>query len=301
MTPTVQVFERVSRHAPFGLRLWDIAGATDLVDGLDIEVSARADSQSSVRAFVNRSGVYSVAGLPGLRRFELGEADDDAAFNAALRRYRVTVRDPQGRFLPFAFDADLPARGLFTWLPPDSPPQPLLLPTDHGSPPGPMIGRVPLFSAPSRAEPGPVASVRTQLRELGGERAAAWALLTASIDSLVQGIGLADEEGRVAVLFPYPDRPRRTLTSPPPAVNDFRWSVELTAYYIPRPADTPAPAIPDLADVLAQLASPQVLFRSTVSPPQALPALPLEYRGPLTVRTETTATGPSSFLFVNAA
>lgn len=299
MTAIVQVWERVARHAPFGLRLWDVAAATDLAEGLEIDVAVRTRQESRARAVVNRSGIYCASGVPGLREFELSDADDASTQSAALRPYRIEVRDPSDRFLPFAFDADLPARGLFTWLTPwTSPPQPFALPTEHGSPPALMVERVPLFSTPSRPVPEPLAAVRAQLREVGTNRPAAWCLLTVSIDAIVRGIGLADQEGRVAVLFPYPDRPRPVLTSPPPATNDFRWSVELAAYYVPRPANTPAPVIPDLADVLAQLSSPRTLFLST-SPLQALPALLLEYRVPLTVRTEITATGLSSFLFVN--
>lgn len=302
MTASVQVWETVMRHAPFGLRLWDIAAATHLVDRLEIDVVERSRATKRARAFVNRSGIYCALDVPGLRDFELGASDDAAAWNAALRPYRVEVRDPAGRFLPFAFDADLPARGLFNWLAPGtSPPQPWASPTEHGSPPSAMVERVPLFSSPSRPVPEPLAAVRAQLREFGMERPAAWCLLTVSIDAVVRGIGLADQEGRVAVLFPYPERPRPTLTSPPSASNDFRWSIELTAYYVARPANTPAPVIADLADVIEQLNSPRTLFHSTASPLQALPVLSLEYRVPLTVRTEITATGPSSFLFVNTA
>src|SRR5262249_11364033 len=153
--------------------------------------------------------------------------------------------------------------GLFNWLMPwTSPPQLFAPPTEHGSPPPLMIERVPLFSAPSRPVPGPLAAVRTQLVELGSERPAAWALLTVSIDGGGPGTGLADANGRVAVLFPYPDRPRPTLASPPQPTNDFRWTVKLTAYYVPRPPNTPAPEVPELGDVLAQLSAPRILFQS---------------------------------------
>jgi hypothetical protein len=284
-----------------GLRVWDIAAGTNLVDGLQVDLSARTDPESAVRAYLTRSGVYAASGLPGLRPFEFGAGDEDTAWTAALRRYRVEIRDPQGRFLPLGFDADLPARGLFTWLAPGaSPPQPLILPTDHSSPPATMLGCVPLFSAPSRAIPAPLAALRAQLRELGNSPAA-YALLTASIDGTTCGIGLADDQGRVAIFFAYPDRPRPPLTSPPQAKNDFRWDVALAAYYVPRPPGAPVPAIPDLADILAQLNTPRTLFASTASPPQLLTAQALQYGVALTLRTEVTPTGPSSYLFVNLA
>jgi hypothetical protein len=211
------------------------------------------------------------------------------------------VSDPAGRFLPFAFAADLPARGLFNWPAPwTSPPQPFVLPTEHGSPPAAMAGQVPLFSSPARPVPGSSALVRAELREFGTDRPAAWCLLTVSIEGVVRGFGLADGEGRAAVLFPYPEPPRPVLTSPPSPANDFRWDAELAAYYLPRPAGAPVPSFPDLADVLGQLAAPCLLLHSTASPPEPLRAQPLEYRVPLTVRTAT-PDGPSPYLFVNPA
>jgi hypothetical protein len=137
------------------------------------------------------------------------------------------------------------------------------------------------------------------LRESGADRAAAWALVSASVDGDVRGLGLADSEGRVAVMFPYPEPPRVTLSSPPAARNDFRWQVELKAYYGIGSPPVAAPAIPDLGSVLSQLDAPSELFGSTLSPPLPLPALPLEYRVPLSARTGATPTGPSSFLFVS--
>jgi len=298
----VRVWERITRRAPLGLQVWDIATATHLVDGLEINVNTDARSVSRTRALANRSGIYCAFGLPGLSQFELN-TDDTAAWNIQPRHYKIEVRDPADRFLPFTFDAGFPTRGLFNWLTPwTSPPQPFVLPTEQSSPPVPLVERVPLFSSPGRPVPCHLAVVRAQLRELGTERPAAWSLLTVSIDSIVRGIGLADRAGRVAILFPYPERSRPVLTSPPSATNDFRWSIELAAFYVPRPLNTPIPEIPDLADLVNQLNSPRTLFYSTVSPQQALPALPLEYRVPLTVRTEITATErPSSYLFVNTA
>jgi len=301
MTAMVRVLEQVTRRSPVGLRVWDIAGATDLVDGLQVDISVRTDPESAVRAYVTRSGVYSVSGLPGLRPFELGVGDDMTAWSAALRPYRVEINDPQGRFLPFAFDADLPRRGLFSWSAPGtSPPQPYVLPTDRASPPAMMIGHVPLFSAPSRPMATSLAAVRAELREVGSDRPASFALLTVSIDGTVCGIGMADWQGRILVPFPYPDRPRPALTSPPQTTNDFRWDVAIAAYYVPAPPGAAVTMIADLADVVAQMNSPQMLFASTVSPPQVLPPLTLQYGVPLTVRTQLTSTGSSSFLFLNA-
>src|SRR5262245_33570529 len=107
---------------------------TDLVDGLEVDISVRTDPESPVHAFVTRSGAYSVSCLPGLRPFELGAGDDATAWTAALRPFRVEINAPQGRFLPFGFDAHLPARGLFSRpAPGTSPPQAYVAPTEQGS------------------------------------------------------------------------------------------------------------------------------------------------------------------------
>ena len=143
--------------------------------------------------------------------------------------------------------------------------------------------------------------VRAQLVELGTERTASWCLLTASIDLVTCGIGLADQEGRIQLLFPYPPRPRPVLTSSPAANNDFRWSVELKAYYMPRTMGASSPAIPKLTDIVAQLGAPRALLQSIASPPAPLPALPLDYQVPLTVRTNTASGRPSSYLYVDPA
>ena len=301
MIPNVQVLERIKLSVPFGLQVWDIATSTNLIDGLDVYVTAGTRFPTRTRAFANPSGIYCAFSIPGLNRFELN-TDDTANRKKQTRHYKIEVRDPAERFLPFTFDAHLPAKGLFTGITSrTSPPQLFVLPSGHGSLPVPLVQQVPLFSSVSRSVPDTLAVVRAELREFGTGRAAAWSLLTVSVDAVVRGIGLADQKGRVAVLFPYPERPRPTLTSPPPATNDFRWNVELTAYYKPRPINRPAPAMPDMADVLEQLNSPRTLYHSTLSPPQVLPPQLLEYRVPLTVRTEITATGKSSFLFVNPA
>jgi hypothetical protein len=298
----VAVLERVQRHAPLGLRFWDAAAATSSIDGLEVDVFARTRPQARNRAFVNRSGVYVAPGVVGLRDFEFNDVEPAELWSVATRSYRVEVRDPRGRFLPIAFDADLPMRGLCTWRAPwFSPPRAIFLPGDAGSPPRLMIERIPLFSTPQRPVPEPLAVVYAQLRESGAERAAAWALLTASIDGDVRGLGLADREGRVAVMFPYAEPPRSTLSSPPSARNDFRWLVGLEAYYDIGSPQVAAPEIPDLGLVLSQLAAPRELLGSTLSPTLPLPALPLEYRVPLSARTEATPTGASSFLFVSTA
>ena len=295
-----RVLERVTRNASLGIRFWDSAEATSVVYGLEVEVFPRANPRARRTAPANRSGVYVAHALPGLRDFEYSDAEPDVLWATATRPFRVEVRDPYGRFLPMAFDADLPVRGLFTWRDPwFSPPRAIVLPGEEGSPPQLLVERVPLVSSASRPLPDPLAVVRAQLRELGSNRDASWALLAAMIDGDVRGLGLADERGRVAVMFPFPEPARMTLTSPPESRNDFTWEVVLTAYASPSVSSPPAvvPQIADLADVFAQLAYPRTVIESLDSP--GLP-LRLTYRQELTARSAGFTGADASLLFFAA-
>ena len=295
MMSNVQVLERTTRRVPLGLQVWDIATATHLIEGLEIQVTSGARA-TGTRAATNRSGVYYAFNVPRLQQFELNEDDIDA-WKTQRRPYKIEVRDPAGRFLPFVFDADLPIRDLMTWLTSRiSPPQPFIVPSDQSS----VIQQIPLFSSVSRPVPDTLAVVRAELREIDTNRPAAWSLLKVSIDTTVLGIGLADQKGRVAILFPYPKRSSPVLPSTPPATNAFRWDIELTAYYTPWQTAVPVPDALDLAYLVKQFDSPRKLIQSMEFPTQALSVQVLEYRKPLTVRTEISATEkPSSFLFVN--
>lgn len=289
----VRILERVARHAALGLRFWDVATGSDAIDGLFVEIISRANPRARTVAQPNRSGVYVAHGVPGLRDFEFSEADSTDLWSAATRAYRVEARDPSGRFLPFAFNADLPVRGLFTWHAPWlSPPQPFTLPGERGSPPQLMIERVPLFSAPSRPVPEPLAVVYAQMREQGSARDAAWSLLGVSVDGIARGLGLADHSGRVAVMFPYPEPPRIDLASPPEARNDFTWQVSLSAFWQTASPRTDAPPIADLADVFASLATPRDVIESSNS---SSTPLRLTYREPLTARTAGTVGADASY------
>ena len=295
---TIRIIERVTRNAALGIRFWDVATGGTVIDGLVVEVRPRHGAAAPRAAIPNLSGVYVSHALPGLRDFEMSDATSALLWLTATRPFRIEVRDPLGRYLPMGFDADLPARGLLTWRAPwFSPPVAIVLPGDAGSPPQLMLERIPLFSAPSRPVPDPLAVVRAQLREAGSARAAAWTPLDVSVDGMVRGLGLSDADGRVAVLFGYPEPPRMALASPPVARNDFTWEVELTAYGAPTsPPRVPASAA-DLADVLAALATPRPAIVSLDSPGAPLR---LAYREELIARTAGATGDDASYLSLSA-
>src|SRR5262249_37581599 len=141
--------------------------------------------------------------------------------------------DSQNRFISFSFNADLPARGLFSLQcgAPESPPN------------APPI--VPLYSSPARSVPGAMAVVRAELHlppppgKKWGEQAA-WAVVAAAVPGHATVRGIADEKGRIAMIFPYPEPAAVSPTSPPGSppssgtadLRQQQWLIRLTAAYM---------------------------------------------------------------------
>lgn len=288
MMPVLRPLEKLQRNAALGVRFWDAATASSVIDGLVVDVFPRTQPQARKRAWPNRSGVYVAHEVNGLKDFEFDATEPavapwERAAASPMRGYRVEVRDPQGRFHPLAFDADLPVRGLL------GPLAPLV------SPPQWLSAHIPLFSTASRPVPHPLAAVYAQLKEQAGARVPAWTLLGVASGGERRGLGLADRQGRVAVMFPYPEPQRVPLASPPQARNDFSWTLELQAYSDPALAQR-SPEIPDLGELLAQLALPRAVLASVASPARPWR---LDYRVPLTVHTEGLAAPEASYLLLS--
>ncbi len=304
MIHVLRPLEELQRNAALGVRFWDAAAASAVIDGLVVDVFPRSQPSARTRAQPNRSGVYVAHAVSGLKDFEFDATQPAAApweraAASPMRGFRIEVRDPLARFHPMAFDADLPVRGLLGRLaslvsPPLTSP-PLSSPAEAGSPPQWRSAHIPLFSTASRPLPQPLAAVYAQLKEQAGARRPAWSLLGVSVGGERCGLGLADLQGRVSVMFPYPEPPRVPLASPPEARNDFSWTVELQAYSDPALAQR-SPEIPDLGEVLAQLALPRAVLAAVTSPARPWR---LEYRVPLTARTEGLAAAEASYLLLS--
>lgn len=291
--PRFRSLEPITFPAPFGIIFWDVAAGTPVAEGLLATVALPGQPETARELIVNRSAVWVAPSLPGLSAHDLATGDWDL-----LRRtYRVEVRDRSDRFLPLAFNAELPSRGLYQW--PGwnaSPPFPLAPIGLEDSPPRVSPNRIPLFSSPARPAPPAVAQVRCQVAEATTQSAAAWALMSIALGGVTRGMGLADEEGRAAIFFAYPERPRPSLATSPPAITDFRWELEVRPFW--DPPGGPIPDIPDLADLVAQLDHPRDALESTLSPAEALPAQLLSFGRPLILKTSRTPDGPSSLLFL---
>jgi hypothetical protein len=71
---SVTVFERAAHVTPIGLRLVDVVTGRTESDGLSVTIVPlpRGRATTAVRT---SSGAFAAHGLPGLRRFELQEAE----------------------------------------------------------------------------------------------------------------------------------------------------------------------------------------------------------------------------------
>jgi hypothetical protein len=255
--------DRLTMVAPLGLRFHDAATGAIVGDGLSVWAYPVARSSAKRPAIANRKGVYVLHHGYGLREREQG---DGTRFywdhpDPPNKDFVIEVTDEQRRFQPFQFTASLPAEGIFKWdVALDSP----------------LSARttVPLFSAPARSVVSGMAAIRADLWDTSLDAPAAWAVIEASSAGKFLGRGVADEAGRIALIFSFPaplafapaSPPGSPLGSPPvttsPPLTEQVWPLELRAFYTPdRPVVSPpdfaepGPSLPDLRFTLSQPAA----------------------------------------------
>ena len=233
--------ELVTRIAPLGLRFWDPVSEALVRGGLRVAAYPAGRPAQRVAAFANRSGTYVFTDLPDLRDVLSGA---DAAYWAeppATRTFVVEVTDQEERFLPTTFTVAAPTRGAV--------PVPSV-----GSPPFGPPG-IPLYSSPARVVPPGSAVVRATLQErANGDREgrpAAWAMVRVRLPDESSACGVADEQGRVSVVFAHPSPVLDAVHPPgsPPAsagtsLLNQQWRIDIEAAY-----DALEP--PPTSDVLA--------------------------------------------------
>jgi hypothetical protein len=278
MTSTIRVREHVTRVTPLGLRFWDEVSGSVIGEGLSVAAYSSQNPERRVRALTNHAGVYLLQNLPGLHEAETGAGDEAYWANLpAPKKFVIEVTDNDQRFQPFLFTAELPARSFFTLscLPAASPP---------ASPPEASTV-VPLYSAPTRAVPGAMAVLRAELYDSVNQKPAAWAVLEARLNGLPPVTGFADDQGRIALIFPYPEPIQPSSSGSPPAnrrpLVEQQWVVQLRALYAPSLASA---EIPDLCEVFAQ---PPATLLSELSPPTPLSEATLEFGKALVVKSQS--------------
>lgn len=250
------VIEKLSLVAPLGVCFHDAATGERISDGLNVSVypaTIRA-AKNRMSAFPNRSGVYVLQKAYGLENFANGEGD--AEFwenNLPQKLYVVEVFDTERRFQPFRFTVELPVRGIYKWenIPPVSPNK--------------TLSSIPLYSTPTRKVLGGMAVIRAELQQIDGVPAS-WAVLEARFDGNLVARGIADRDGRIALIFPALSPQSNPFVSPPATATrislaEQKWLLDLTIKYEPNIFRTSPPVLsgdgeeetfPDLRLVLAQ-------------------------------------------------
>lgn len=238
MTATIRVLERDRTFTPLGIRFWDAALDVPVTEPLTVHAWLRGSLYPPTRAVRASNGIYAFHALPGqadAERPARGEEHPERV--GPEREYAIAVDDPAGRYLPVAFTVTLPLgyRGVF------------LEPADTtaASPPAPL-GRAYLFPAVGRPAPRGIAAIHATLVDeatVGSTdvRPAAWAVLTATLGGEAY-TGIADAEGRVVVMLPFPTPERLRQGSPPVDTREASWPVTLSAAWEPAALRYPFPA-----------------------------------------------------------
>lgn len=260
--------DRLTWVAPFGVQFCDAITLAPIRMGLEVTLKLAAEPQLQILAHANSSGILLAHRLPGMAARIPGSGDAEFwRHPPASRDYLVEVRDRMGRYLPLRFHARLPQRGLCL-------PESL-----RGSPPASQA--IPLYSAPGRPRPLPLATVRGELRDAANNRPAAWAVVEIWHRGRPLGRGVADAQGRVLLMFAWPEPEARGGASPPSPPGNvplFSWQVQLRVFSSLLPADL----APDCDQLLSQRwAVPLAQF----SPPQPLAEVKLEYGRELSLRS----------------
>jgi hypothetical protein len=286
MNPIFGQSEVISRVTPLGIRFWDPLTGHTLCDGLQVTAHPLGEPSRRTTAKMNRSGIYFLQDLPGIRELEFGSGDRDYWTGLSKKSFIVEVTDPQRRFQSFAFQAELPHQGLLTN--PCLPASPLLASPLLG--PADELG-IPLYSAITRGVPSGMAVIYAKLWDATNQRSASWAMLEASWRGTLLSRTFADRDGQVALLFPYPqmDPPVSSPPGSPPAdsrtrLADRTWQIDLQVFYA---LQSPVPELPDLCQILDQ---PPAALKNTVAPDSPLDEIQIHFGQEYVLRSASKST-----------
>lgn len=286
--------------APLGLRFHDTTTGAVVGDGLSIWAYPVGRPSAKRSAIANRKGVYVLHHGYGLRERENG---DGSRFywdhpDPPNKDFVIEVSDEQRRFQPFLFTASLPFEGIFKWdVALDSP----------------LSARttVPLFSTTARNVASGMAVIRADLWDTSIDAPAAWAAMEAFTSGRLLGRGVADDAGRIAVVFPYPtplsfapvSPPDSPLGSPPvatsPPLTEQVWPLELRAFYTPdrplmSPPDFAEAATPQLPDLRFTLTQPAATMWADAEQTEILQETNLRFGRELILKSRPSPSSPPS-------
>lgn len=287
----LRALEKQRIFTPLGIRFWDFAQDRTVDDGLVVSAVSPVPGLDPIAAVRTRSGVYAFQGLPGLHDVEYPNSNSGAVTSPPQAiPFVITVTDTLRRYLPqiFTVELPLPYRGVF-------------LSNEVTSPPG-AAARAYLFSATSRPVPSGCAAIRAQVWNKGANSPAAYAVLQLMVGGNLW-TGIADENGAVAVFFPFPPLERLSLGSPPGSgqgtIYNTTWPVSVQvrsqASKLIFPLATRsnlAPfwlTTPSLKSIMNDQGS-ATIWSTEVGPPAATFSATLQYDAELVLRTAAIVT-----------
>ena len=262
LPPHVELETR-THHCALAIRFVDTALNEVVTSGLQVRITLSGDRDRFIEAKANRSGTWLFYGLPGQRGYELGGPDRSSASPFEPARFIVTVRDELGRFLPCRFETTVSHRERFNFSTLASPPW--------------ARGNVPLYSSPARFVPRSCGVVRGQLAFFNAQnlvKRAAWALMQVTVTvrngarDPIHALGVADEQGSVAVMFPWPELFGLPNASPRGGVQmeDQGWDLSLRAWHDLQSRHPKRDEPFDLDQVLGRFGAPSNILQTAAAP-----------------------------------
>lgn len=277
-----RVIEEINTFTPLGIRFWDPALDQQIRGGLRVHGRRRGRRQT-VDAVRTDRDIYVFHHLPGLRDVINSVGGNTGESPLPTRDYVIEVEDLHRRFNPIAFGVSLPLpyRGLFM--------------VGEVASPGDTFHGVHLYSAPTRTVARTFGMLHAQMIDTQSGGPAAYAVLEVEFFDGSLATGVADENGRVAVVAPLPPLMEGFASSP--ATGPGRplqmqsWDLRVAARYQPGALeDLPDTTLPDYGGIVQQDYGAIV---RTISSPALPPASPgaetwpeeLEFGRPLVLRT----------------
>jgi hypothetical protein len=278
--------EQLRIVTPLGIRFRDVALDQAITHGLIVLVRAKQFDGGETQLHPSPSGVFGFHSLPLLHETEYPfPLAGPLPSPPATLPFVVMVSDRLGRFLPSVFGIELPLLTL---------PSPPVLDIDPD--PAPVLDAY-LFSAPTRPVSRGFAAIRATLWDREKGAAAAHALVRVTLGGQTAR-GIADEQGRVLILLPYPLLERLRLGSPPGTGQhppyEHSWPVSVEVSYrpdLPRPLGgtgvLPAPwtRLPGLKAII-ESQDPVWIWPAPAGPPATTWSGTLTYDHELVVRTQ---------------
>lgn len=237
--------EHISCKTLLGIRFWDVALDTQVRDGLEVSLYPVENTRKKILAFRTRSDVYAFASIPGMVTYETQTATAVSS-PEPTRSFIVNVQDTQRRFSSAAFVVDLPLPYNGIFLIDDNTSSPALTPRGFN-----------LYSSAHRIAAPQFTFLRGDLIDRNSGEAAAHAVVRVENEEGFSWYGIADAEGKFAVMLPYPLLHIAFGSSPPTSdgirLAERTWSVSVTVLYEPLSLiDLAGSELPEYSSILSQ-------------------------------------------------